>query len=354
MILFSDDYSAARTGFRAAASAAGARLSSLAIDAQGPGSEPLSIDIAWLGDGSAKKVLIHCSGLHGVEGFAGSAVQWQLLQQPPSLEADCALILIHILNPFGMSWLRRVNETNVDLNRNFIFAGRPRQMVAEAYVRLDPLLNPVYPPRCDFFYLKVLYSLLRYGYAPLKQAIACGQYAFPRGLFYGGGKLEQGPQLYHDWLTEQLHDPQRLLVLDLHTGLGAPGQESLLRSLAATPAAELSDWLGAEVSSEQQNNKVLGYRTSGSHELLYHKLFPRCRIDFITHEFGTWPSLPVLQALRAENQWHHFGAGGLDHPAKQRLKEAFCLPAESWRQRIVERGSALAIRGLKMLAARQD
>jgi hypothetical protein len=28
-------------------------------------------------------------------------------------------MLIHALNPFGFAWLRRVNEANVDLNRNF-------------------------------------------------------------------------------------------------------------------------------------------------------------------------------------------------------------------------------------------
>lgn len=27
--------------------------------------------------------------------------------------------MVHVLNPYGMAWLRRVNENNVDLNRNF-------------------------------------------------------------------------------------------------------------------------------------------------------------------------------------------------------------------------------------------
>lgn len=30
------------------------------------------------------------------------------------------LIIAHVVNPYGMSWRRRWNENNVDLNRNFL------------------------------------------------------------------------------------------------------------------------------------------------------------------------------------------------------------------------------------------
>jgi len=120
---FSPDYLTARERFRAAAQAAGAALHALALDATGPGGEALTIEIAWLGDQRARKIVLHTSGLHGVEAFAGSAIQLALLQQPPAPAADCALILVHVLNPYGMAWLRRANENNVDLNRNFLGDG---------------------------------------------------------------------------------------------------------------------------------------------------------------------------------------------------------------------------------------
>ncbi len=354
MDFFSPDYLSARNNFRAAATAAGVKLSALPVPGAGAAGEHLATDIAWLGPPTAEKLLLHCSGLHGVEGFAGAAIQLQLLRQPPKIAADCALLLVHVLNPYGMSWLRRANENNVDLNRNFIFADQPRPQPAAAYLRLDPLLNSAYPPRFDGFYAKLIYHLLRCGYPTLKAAIACGQYRFPRGLFYGGEQLEPGALLYHDWLQAHLSAPRRLLVLDLHTGLGRPGQESLLQSLAATPADLLSQRLATRVSPDHQETKVLGYKTSGGHEQLYARLFPVCEIDFITHEFGTRPALQVLKALRAENQWHHYGAGNIDHPTKQQLKEAFCLPERAWRQRIVERGRRLVEQGLKMLAEDRD
>lgn len=352
MTTFPVDYPSARTSFRAAARAAGAQLSSLEIDTCGPQGERLGIDIAQLGATSAGKLLIHSSGLHGVEGFAGSAVQQQLLlQQSLPLAADCALILVHLLNPYGMAWLRRTNAANVDLNRNFFFDEQLRPTTAESYAKLDRLLNPPHPPYRDLFCLRALAYLLRYGYPYLKATIAEGQYVFPQGLFYGGTELQPEIRLYHDWLQERPRPPERLLVIDLHTGLGKPGQESLFQALAATSPAELSARLATAVQGDGSDSRVLGYRTLGGHEELYRALFPASRIDFLTHEFGTTSSLQVLLALRRENQWHHFGQGAVGHPTKRALQAAFCLAEPGWRQRIVERGVRLIRKGLDFLAS---
>src|SRR5215471_3159223 len=120
---FSPDYFTAKGRFREIVRAVGGRLETISIDAKGPNGEDLGIDIAWFGAENPRRVLLHSSGLHGVEGFAGSAIQLQLLNELPALAKDAAVILVHILNPYGMSWLRRANENNVDLNRNFLKDG---------------------------------------------------------------------------------------------------------------------------------------------------------------------------------------------------------------------------------------
>src|SRR5437868_6038091 len=99
-VYFSGDYSTARRRFQDGAKRAGAALESLKMDAKGPSGEDLAIDIAYLGAEDPRRALLHSSGIHGVEGFAGSAIQLQLLQDPPALAKDSALIIVHILNPY--------------------------------------------------------------------------------------------------------------------------------------------------------------------------------------------------------------------------------------------------------------
>src|SRR5437588_3817673 len=137
---FSSDYFTARARFRQGVEKAGGRLESLPLDPEGPENEDLSIDIGWFGSDNPRRVLLHSSGLHGVEGFPGSAIQLQLLEDVPRLAEDSALIIVHVLNPFGMAWLRRVNENNVDLNRNSCFDGSYAG-VPPAYTKLDSFLN---------------------------------------------------------------------------------------------------------------------------------------------------------------------------------------------------------------------
>src|SRR5687768_663923 len=132
MEYFSPDYSTARDRFRAAAAKANGRLEVLPLDCTGPAGETLGIDLAWFGAAQPRRAILHLSGLHGVEGFAGSAIQLQLLDNLPELSDNSALIIVHILNPFGMAWLRRVNENNVDLNRNFL-AGESYQGAPATY-----------------------------------------------------------------------------------------------------------------------------------------------------------------------------------------------------------------------------
>jgi hypothetical protein len=72
------------------------------------------------------RALIHSSGLHGVEGFAGSAIRLALLEQLPSISSDGAILVLHALNPYGMAWFRHVNVNNVNLNRNFITSEEQR------------------------------------------------------------------------------------------------------------------------------------------------------------------------------------------------------------------------------------
>jgi hypothetical protein len=334
---FSPDYLTACSRFRAAARAAGATLDSLALEARGPQGEALAIDIARMGARGARRVLLHTSGLHGVEAFAGSAVQLAALAGPPP-PGDCALVLAHVLNPYGMAWLRRANENNVDLNRNFLGPGERREGAPELYARLDSLLNPPTPPGRDFFRARLWARALRHGIRPLKQAIAEGQYEFPRGLFYGGKALEPGPAAYLAWLRANLPEATYLFALDLHTGLGRRGERTLIleQGVGATPAAVLSRALGGNLVDPAAGQAA--YRIRGGMGGALPQVLSAARIDFVLQEIGTCSPFSVMRALREENRWHHHGAGSLAHPAKWALREASCPDSAAWRRRAVELG----------------
>jgi hypothetical protein len=337
---FSPDYATARGRFVASARAAGATLASLPLGATGPDSEKLSIDVARLGSPDATRVLLHTGGLHGVEGYAGSAVQLAALERAPVVPPGCAMVLVHALNPYGMAWLRRANENNVDLNRNFLPAGERWAGAPALYSRLDPLLNPPTPPVPDCFRWRLAALALRHGPRALKQAIAGGQYEFPRGLFFGGRMLEPGPRLYLDFLRQSLARAEYLLALDLHTGLGPRGGATLIleAGVGTTPMDELARGLGARLVDPAAGRAA--YRIRGGMGGALPAALPRARIDFLLQEIGTRPARAVLTALREENRCHHHG-GGITHPAKQALFEAFCPAAPVWRRQAVEKGSRL-------------
>ena len=185
---FSPDYSTARLRFRQAATRLGWTLEEHLIGQTGPNGEDLTIDIASSANHNPERTLAASSGVHGVEGFFGSAVQLALLEHWANHGAPSVrCVFLHGLNPYGFAWLRRFDEDNVDPNRNFLLTGEPYQGAPPGYAELDDLLNPRLPPsRRESFLIKALPAIARHGIPALKQSVAAGQYEFSKGLFYGG------------------------------------------------------------------------------------------------------------------------------------------------------------------------
>ena len=76
---WSSSWEMATATFTAAATAAGARLERLSVDPALDGT-PLWVDVAVWGT-STTHILLYTAGIHGVEGYAGSAVLIDLCQQ---------------------------------------------------------------------------------------------------------------------------------------------------------------------------------------------------------------------------------------------------------------------------------
>lgn len=328
----------------AAASRAGATLDTLPLGVRGPAGEALAIDLAWLGSRQPQRAVLHVCGVHGVEAYAGSAAQLALLAAPPPLPADGALVLVHVLNPYGMAWLRRANEQNVDLNRNFQPEDSHWTGAPPLYRRLDALLNPPSPPARDGFALRLGLAGLRHGLATVRQAIAHGQHRYPRGLFYGGAALQDGPRAFTAWLQKHFAATPRLFVIDLHTGLGPYARDTLIvePGVQTTPYDTLAQVLEHPLTGAVASPAA--YTVRGSLGAALPRLLPQAQLDFVLQEIGTHAPLRVLHALREENRWHHYGTGQVNHATKRQLREALSPAAVEWRHAAVKLATALVYR----------
>jgi hypothetical protein len=284
------------------------------------------------------------SGLHGVEGFFGSAVQAALLEstysdwRPP---IGAAIVFLHALCPFGFDQIRRTNEDNVDLNRNFLKPGDTRSGSPPGYAALDPLVNPPRPPKSwDLFGLRLYLTALIRGQRFVRQAIAGGQYEFPRGLFFGGA----GPAATHRILDEQLprwtESAERVIHIDFHTGLGPWATYKMLTAHAENDdiTQTLRSWFGPTVEACLTGPTAYDSR-GGIDEWLETRLADR-ECYSVCAEFGTYGPLAVLSALRAENHAHHWGQNDpiATARAKKRLCEVFAPASRDWRRRVVDQG----------------
>ncbi len=350
---FSRNYAEARSRFRSSAVALGCRLEEYAIDQKGADGEDLTIDVAILGEGHQSQVVVVSSGIHGVEGFFGSAVQVALLEErlkgwsPPQ---GASLVLVHALNPYGFAWLRRVNEDNIDLNRNFLLPGEEYKGSPQKYGDFNAFFNPTSPPsRFEPFLIKAISLSLRHGMTTLKNTLPVGQYDFPQGLFFGGHSPSKTYQLLDENLPRWVGDATDVVHIDLHTGLGRRATYKLLIEESAD--SERAQWLaekfGADVV-ESLEPKGTAYSIRGGLGKWCQAKFPQCNYNFLTAEFGTYSLLKGIEALRAENRAHFWGQP--DDPdcdsARKRLVE-FCAPADNlWREAVVSLGLDLVQRAI--------
>jgi hypothetical protein len=352
---FSRSYGVARGRFREAARAAVAPLAHHALAGQGPDGCELAIDVALVGARNPRRAVVVSSGLHGVEGFFGSAVQLAWLRRfrdgGASVPGGTLVVLLHTLNPFGFAWRRRVDEGNVDLNRNFLddaesYAGTPQH-----YSRVHRLLNPPTPPtRLDPFRLRAAWAVRRHGLPALQNAVATGQYEHPAGLFFGGREAAATTRLVRERLWDWTRDAEKVVHLDLHTGLGAYADYRLL--IEPPPVSDL-DWYRsrfdpARVAPVGDDTPYAARGVMGSW-LARHAGLRGYR--FACLEFGTYGALRVLAALRAENRAHHHSAPGAPgyRRAKRELVECFCPASGLWRRKAMDR--ALEVIG-RAVAAR--
>jgi hypothetical protein len=350
---FPPSYAVSRERLLAAAHPLAPRLGvcvdSRAIGARGPAGETLALDWIQFGARRPRQALVLSSGTHGVEGYVGAAVQHHVataVLPHLALADDTAVILQHANNPYGFAWHRRVNESNVDFNRNFLESFDPT-LCDPDYVRLHDELNPpdLDPAAEAIRWRRIDEFVAEHGLRRFQQAAVGGQYRYPRGMQFGGARQEAGTRHLLALVREHLAGAEHVLWLDFHTGLGAFGECELVTGAPADSAcyrhsAEVwPGWVKSAASGESVSTPLNGLLDRGVEAALP----PACRFGFGFPEYGTHEPMRVIRAMRADNWLHAHGdpSDPTGRALKAEILEAFRPDSRDWERRVVATGAAL-------------
>jgi len=182
----------------------------------------------------AKIGLVITGGLHGVEGYVASKFINRFLEKHlHHLNLNTTdVVIFNFINAWGMKHYRRVNEHNVDLNRNF--SDQFEQATSDACQ--EPLLLSKDKNAIARYGKLIRLSCRRDGINQLLK----GQSTNAKGLFYAGtSRANQTEQLIKE-IDRFILKYETLIVLDLHTGMGPYGEMTYI--LDANCKGTTLDW----------------------------------------------------------------------------------------------------------------
>jgi hypothetical protein len=349
-------YAECRARFRAAAEATGVPYAAHSISPHAPDGEGLTIDVVAFGSPDASRALVVLSGVHGVEGFLPSTLQTDAMlrwgAQP--FPDDVGVLLVHTVNPWGMAWGRRQNESNVDLNRNWRRDnGVPFHN--DAYDALHDIACPdtaELPPIQPLFEIATQLVAER-GLPWVRDAITVGQYRHPDGLHFGGDRTEASNRALEHIVHDHLAHSERVLIIDLHTGHGPRGEITALSD--APPNSAQHAFLSAfidRVEATVDNPDATTARKAGQIANGIRDELVDCLGFSTSLEFGTSSDLDQLQATYQE-QWVHNHGNRADptHMAAVRsYRECFTPDDPEWEHAGFVAGRELLARAFEVVA----
>ena len=343
---FAESYAESRERFLTAARAAGLEIETHEHPLSKGGD--LAMDVARVGDPQAKKLLVFTSGVHGPELMCGSGCQTGFIEEGILTEnpKDIAVLLIHGVNPWGAAHLRRNNEDNVDLCRNFVDHDEALP-VNNDYRDFHPILTqPI-----DQLMGAVDRLQREQGLGSVMTALMGGQYEYPGGFGFGG----QAPTWSHLKLLETLQHhakhAKRVCIVDFHSGIGPYGYGAAVCLQSGDSLARARRWFGEWIHAPRVEpdagpegmRDVKGHCSDG-----YERALTDRELTAIVLEYGTYPTDAGLKLLLEEHA-AFISAGGVDGRLKERMLRYHLPEDHEWRRAIWDRAlqvSRQAVAGL--------
>ena len=226
-------------------------------------SDNLYIDNIYLPSTNEKEnLIVLTTGVHGMEGYIGSVMLDVFFEEiyPTIDTTKTGILIVANVNPYGMKYMRRYNENNVDLNRNFIID----------WDNFDMSSNKDYPEVKDFlqpegkignalwheagFYLSLAKEALTKGADKVSDALLTGQYEYPDGVYYGGSGDEKSTSYLKGVFGDCLDGEYNNIVhIDIHSGYGPRYNMVIFNSIY-------------ETMTEAETKKAFGYDYVISHD----------------------------------------------------------------------------------------
>lgn len=312
----------------------------------------LTMDWLWAESAQKETLVIVSTGEHGIEGFIGSAVLKIFMDEFAARlnEHNTGLLLVHAINPWGMKHNRKVNESNVDLNRNFVYEGKFDPDNNPYFLKLRRLLAPEHPVRSFgletiIFAARVIWAIITMGTAALTYAAVLGQFAAPKAMYYGGTQHEEQTLVMMNLLRRALGKYETVIHFDMHSGYGP----RYLMSITVVPSEPLNS---AELQRKFNYPLVLRgdhkefYAIQGDiTEYLYRlrtEEFPNKHVFACAFEFGTYGEsllarVRTLRTMIFESQLHWYGAKHTqtERKIREEFSELYCPLEQKWREKAI-------------------
>ena len=358
--LFESEYPAARAQFLNAAQEAGADVQHhIHPTERAADGSPLAIDTARLGSMQANLWFVIFSGTHGLEGPTGSAVQCDYLRSNPQLPDNAAILFVHGVNPYGFAHFSRTNETNIDLNRNFVEHSDSAQPATDVEREIQQLFatDPVNFELLENLGAQVAPLLEKYGLEPVINAVTAGQYTFPAGLNFGGESASWSNLTLRGIIRAHCESAGKVVLLDWHTGLGEFGKPCYLCFNAPGSATyqHACNWWGEEAVAESSAFGSGGAQPQYSGLLvqgLAQELPQEAKSVQAVIEFGTYDNMTMVGALIVD-RWLRFDSPKALSAENQQLKtwmiERFYPVEAQWREAVLNQALDIHQRTLQGL-----
>lgn len=302
-----------------------------------------------------RKKLILQTGVHGIEGYVGAIlVDYFIRKDLKKLiyddNLDFDLFIILNSNPYGVSYKRRVNENNVDLNRNFLLSERDfdafeldKQELS--YKAIDRIVNLDTEKSLKFqslfldsilIVLKILRYVIKNGSTNFKNNLLSGQSFNKKGLYYRGSEYQPETKIIKDIFQNIINN--NCVLIDLHSGYGPRYQMSIVNSSFEPQSIEQmkADFEYPLVVKSSSNEF---YNISGDMiDYLYKTFYENSRLKYATtFEFGTFgdsliASLKSVIAVALENQnfFNRKNSKSFDKKIRKLFKQAYYPVEKKW------------------------